>query len=170
MKTILIAVSLFGAAACSAHNRPALNAASLSSPPAPALDKRSDKSPSSGVVHIADDIRQACGIAESEAYFAFDSAQLGGSDKPVLEKLVTCFKSGPFAGREMRLVGHADPRGSDDYNMVLGGNRADTVKTFLVVNGLPGTRIATTSRGDMDARGTDERGWAEDRRVDVLAH
>jgi peptidoglycan-associated lipoprotein len=68
----------------------------------------------------------------------------------------------------MRLVGHADPRGSSDYNMVLGGSRADTVKTFLTMKGMPGGRIATTSRGEMDASGTDDASWAKDRRVDVL--
>lgn len=128
------------------------------------------KSPQRGMVNISEDIRKACGISESEAHFPFDSAKLGEAERPALKKLATCFVSGALAGREMRLVGHADPRGDSDYNMVLGGSRADTVKTFLVLGGLPGSRIATTSRGELDARGTDERSWAEDRRVDVLAH
>lgn len=126
------------------------------------------KSPGAGVVHIAEDIRKACGIADADAHFAFDSATLGQSERPVLTQLASCFVSGPLRGREMRLVGHADPRGPDDYNMVLGGSRADTVKAFLTMKGLPGSRIATTSRGELEAHGTDERSWAEDRRVDVL--
>jgi outer membrane protein OmpA-like peptidoglycan-associated protein len=52
--------------------------------------------------------------------------------------------------------------------MVLGGSRADTVKAFLTMKGVPGGRIATTSRGEMEARGTGEASWAADRRVDVL--
>jgi peptidoglycan-associated lipoprotein len=127
------------------------------------------KSPQRGVIHISEDIRKACGITESEAHFAFDSARLGEAERPVLKQLATCFVSGALAGKDMRLVGHADPRGDSDYNMVLGGSRADTVKTFLVAGGLQGSRVATTSRGELDARGTDERSWAEDRRVDVLA-
>lgn len=126
------------------------------------------KSPQRGVINISEDIRRACGIAESEAHFAFDSARLGEADRPVLKKLATCFVSGALAGREVRLVGHADPRGDSDYNMVLGGSRADTVKTFLIAGGLQGSHVGTTSRGELDARGTDERSWAEDRRVDVL--
>ena len=51
--------------------------------------------------------------------------------------------------------------------MVLGGSRADTVKTFLTMKGVPSGRITTTSRGEMEARGTEEASWAEDRRVDV---
>jgi peptidoglycan-associated lipoprotein len=54
--------------------------------------------------------------------------------------------------------------------MVLGNSRADTVKTFIVMRGLASDRIATSSRGELDARGTDERSWAEDRRVDIIAH
>jgi peptidoglycan-associated lipoprotein len=128
------------------------------------------KSPTAGVVNIASDIRKACGITDADAHFAFDSASLGEGERPVLTQLAQCFVSGPLAGREMRLVGYADPRGPDDYNMVLGGSRADTVKAFLTMRGVPGGRIATTSRGEMEARGTEERSWAEDRRVDVLLH
>lgn len=129
----------------------------------------SDKSPQRGVINISEDIRKACGISESEAHFPFDSARLGDIDRPVLGKLATCFVSGALAGHQMQLVGHADPRGESDYNMVLGGSRADTVKTFLIARGLSGARIATSSRGELDAHGTDDRTWAEDRRVDVLA-
>ncbi len=52
--------------------------------------------------------------------------------------------------------------------MVLGGRRADNVKNFLVSVGLPNPQVMTTSRGEMDATGTDEAGWAKDRRVDVV--
>lgn len=89
-------------------------------------------------------------------------------ERPVLAQLAKCFVSGPLAGREMRLVGHADPRGASDYNMVLGGSRADTVKSFLTMKGMVADHIATTSRGELEATGADEASWAEDRRVDVL--
>jgi peptidoglycan-associated lipoprotein len=154
-------------AACNRENtRTPLSAPT---PERPAAHLTSDsKSPTAGVVHIASDIRKACGIADADAHFAFDSASLGEAERPVLNQLAKCFVSGPLSGREMRLVGHADPRGPDDYNMVLGGSRADTVKTFLTMKGMPGGRIATTSRGELEARGTDAATWAEDRRVDVL--
>ena len=134
-------------------------------PSPPSLD---EKSPSRAVITVSEDIRRACGITDTEAHFAFDSAIVRNIDYPTLDKLVRCFSSGPLANREMRLVGHADPRGSDEYNMVLANSRADGVKIFLLSRGLPGQQMATTSRGEMDARGTDEASWAEDRRVDVL--
>jgi peptidoglycan-associated lipoprotein len=119
------------------------------------------------VVAISDDIRHACGISDADAYFAFDSARLKRGEYPALEKLATCFSTGPLSGKEMRLVGHTDPRGDADYNLVLGGRRADGVRDFLVERGLPSQRVATTSRGELDAQGDNEAAWAKDRRVDV---
>ncbi|HEX7452312.1 MAG TPA: OmpA family protein, partial [Polyangiaceae bacterium] len=78
------------------------------------------------------------------------------------------FSTGPLKGRELRLVGHADPRGEEEYNMVLGGRRADNVKSAIAAEGLAATKIATTSRGKLDAIGTEEASWAKDRRVDVV--
>ena len=69
--------------------------------------------PTQSVVRIAEEIRQACGIADAEAHFAFDSAQLQAADYPVLQKIIVCFTSGPLARRQLRLVGHADPRGDE---------------------------------------------------------
>lgn len=167
MKATAITMVILGCSAC-AEQAPPPQAPAV--PVADAAPSRSAdaKSPQRGVVHISESIRKACGIAEADAHFAFDSTNIGDAERPVLTELAHCFVSGALAGREVQLVGHADPRGGSDYNMVLGGSRADTVKTFLVARGLRESRIATTSRGELDARGTDERSWAEDRRVDVL--
>jgi peptidoglycan-associated lipoprotein len=125
------------------------------------------KSPSQSLVAIAADIRHACGIGDADAYFTFDSARLERGDYPALQKLAACFSTGALSGKGMRLVGHSDPRGDAEYNLVLGGRRADGVRDFLVGHGLPSQRVATTSRGELDAQGTDEASWAQDRRVDV---
>lgn len=124
--------------------------------------------PSKSQINISDEIKKACGIADADAYFAFDSANVRDQDHKILGQLATCFTSGPLAGREMRLVGHADPRGEPEYNMVLGGRRADNVKVFIVKKGMADDKVATTSRGEMDATGTDESSWSRDRRVDVV--
>jgi peptidoglycan-associated lipoprotein len=135
----------------------------LSSPPSIAQQK----SPERGVVVIAAEIRKACALSDKDAYFDFDSAKLDGADRSVLQRVVACFNSGPLAGRSMRLIGHADPRGDTEYNMVLGGSRADNVKQYLQHQGLSGDSRATTSRGELDATGTDEAAWARERRVDL---
>ena len=136
-------------------------------PPPPPVQKPEDD-PRQSFVNVSDEIKMACGITDAEAKFAFDSARVRRGDQPVLNKLVQCFTTGKLSGRTMRLVGHADPRGEAEYNMVLGGKRADNVRAYLVTQGLGNGQAETTSRGAMDATGQDEVSWAEDRRVDVI--
>ena len=119
-------------------------------------------------IRISEEIRQKCGIDDSEAFFAFDSRALRENDRIPLDKVAVCFISGPLAGRALRLVGHADPRGTPDYNMRLGHERADTVKAYLVKRSMDTAKVDATSRGAEDAVGTDEIGFAKDRRVDVM--
>jgi peptidoglycan-associated lipoprotein len=71
------------------------------------------------------------------------------------------------AAMALVLVGRADPRGEAEYNMNLGATRADAVKHYLAQLGVAGGRLATTSRGALDAQGHDETTWATDRRVDL---
>jgi outer membrane protein OmpA-like peptidoglycan-associated protein len=49
--------------------------------------------------------------------------------------------------RQIKLVGHTDRLGSDSYNNQLGQNRADTVRSLLVQNGIAGNVISTASAG-----------------------
>jgi peptidoglycan-associated lipoprotein len=135
-------------------------------PPPPATAKSDEGT--SGTLNISPDIRAACGISEVEAFFAFNSSVVRRGDAPVLDKLAVCFTTGPLAGRRMRLVGHADPRGEDSYNLALGERRANGVKNYLVKAGINDSQGDVTSRGEMDATGADESSWAKDRRVDVV--
>lgn len=124
--------------------------------------------PTASTIHISDEILRACNIPDADAYFSFDSARLTAFDERPLDALATCFERGPMKGHRMSLVGHADPRGSADYNMTLGQSRADAVESYLSGRGLGRAAMGSTSRGAMDATGHDETGWAHDRRVDVL--
>ena len=126
------------------------------------------KKPEQVQLNIPEDIRRACGISETDAYFAFDSANVRPQDRKVLSQLATCFSTGPLAGKTMGLVGHADPRGESEYNMLLGERRASSVGRVISEEGLQQSKIQTSSRGEMDASGTDEHTWALDRRVDVM--
>ncbi len=135
-------------------------------PEPPPVD--SGKDPNEGTLSISDRIRSACGINQTEAYFAFNSAQVNNEANTLIRQLATCFTTGPLAGQRMRLVGHTDSRGDEEYNMALGGRRAESVKRVLGQAGLPGAQVATISRGEIDATGRDEASWRLDRRVDVL--
>jgi peptidoglycan-associated lipoprotein len=132
------------------------------------LPDKAPDSPTASAVRISDEIVKACGISAPDAYFAFDSAHVQASDAKVLDQVVTCFSTGPLKGRLLKLVGHADPRGGSDYNVTLGQSRADAVGGYMIGKGLDKGKTESSSRGAMDATGTDEPSWARDRRVDVM--
>ncbi len=118
-------------------------------------------------------IAQACGItARSDGKaatpsFEFDSAALAPEDRTLLAQVAKCLTEGALRGRSVTLVGRTDPRGEPEYNLTLGGSRADTVHRYMVDLGVGRERMSATSRGEMDATGTSEPGWAQDRRVDI---
>jgi peptidoglycan-associated lipoprotein len=122
----------------------------------------------SGNIQIAQEILAACGIAAADALFPFDSSRLERKDIKALNDVAVCFTTGPMKGHSLKLIGHADPRGAQAYNMTLGQSRADSVQKYLKDKGIPQTNAPSTSRGAMDATGTDEVGWTHDRRVDIM--
>jgi peptidoglycan-associated lipoprotein len=166
---VAVAVTAIAAATgCAEHHAANFNAAAPGSAASNARPPSSTVQQTRGVVSISDEIRRACGIADEDAYFAFDSSTILATDITPLDAVAQCFTTGPLKGRSLRLVGHADPRGSSDYNLTLGQGRADSVQGYLSRHGLERGRTATTSRGSYDATGTDETGWTKDRRVDVV--
>ena len=174
MPAFTVAAVAFAAAALVAcGGAPPPKAADDSKPPpaAAATNRLPDKapdSPTASAVRISDEIVKACGINEPDAYFAFDSANIRPDDSKVLQQVVTCFTSGPLKGRTLKLVGHADPRGDSDYNMTLGQSRADSVAGYMRSKGMDKAKTESTSRGAMDATGSDDPSWARDRRVDLM--
>lgn len=123
-------------------------------------------------VNVSDEILRRCNIqfgnVDRAPKFDYDEAELLPEDRDVLEQVAKCLTTGPLKGRHLGLVGRADPRGEAEYNMVLGEYRADTVRDYLTHLGIAFQDIANTSRGELDAKGTDEDGWRRDRRVDII--
>lgn len=113
-------------------------------------------------------IRTLCGIStEADPHFRYDSAKLRNQDQPELQQLADCMREGAMVNYDLLLVGHADPRGSSEYNMALGGHRAGSVRQFLIDHGVAPSRIITSSRGELDADGHSPATYLEDRRVDL---
>jgi peptidoglycan-associated lipoprotein len=168
------AIALSSAAVVACGGDPPPKAAVAATPPPPEapppsrLPDKAPDSPTASAVRISDEIVKACGISEPDAYFAFDSANVRPEDSKVLQLVVTCFTSGPLKARTLKLVGHADPRGDSDYNMTLGQSRADSVAGYMRSKGMDKSKTESTSRGAMDATGSDDPSWARDRRVDLM--
>jgi peptidoglycan-associated lipoprotein len=72
--------------------------------------------------------------------------------------------------RKIRLEGHADERGSREYNMALGQRRADAVRKAVSVLGVGNERMETISFGEdkPKSNGHDEAAWAQNRRVEIV--
>jgi peptidoglycan-associated lipoprotein len=116
-------------------------------------------------VHVDDEVMKLCDMPAPN--FRFNSAKLAGDARSSLEILADCFINGKAKDKRMALIGHTDPRGEDDYNLALGQRRADSVAKYLNKKGLKKDRIDVTSRGEMDATGTEDASWSADRRVDI---
>jgi outer membrane protein OmpA-like peptidoglycan-associated protein len=85
----------------------------------------------------------------------------------VLDQIATCLISGALKGRAVDLIGRADPRGTEEYNLGLGSRRAGTVSSYLGRLGVGQPQMMVTTRGALDATGTDDASYAKDRRVDI---
>src|SRR6266508_2159228 len=75
----------------------------------------------------------------TDAYFALDSAQIGDDQKAALQKDADWMKR--WASTKVMVEGHADSRGSAEYNLALGERRATAVRTYLVNLGVGTDRI-----------------------------
>ncbi len=144
------------------------NAGAVQAPAAP-IAHGTDASVSTPGLHVSDAIARACGLPKQEVKpsFEYDSAAIGEEDRGVLSAVARCLVDGPLKGSKVALVGRADARGEDEYNMTLGEARADSVRRYLHDLGVQQERLGATSRGEIDATGTNEEGWAHDRRVDI---
>lgn len=124
-----------------------------------------------GNVNVSDELARLCNVTfgnvDRAPKFDYDDAELLPQDRDVLEQIAKCVTTGPLKGRKLALVGRADPRGEVEYNMALGEHRADSVKDYLTRLGVAEQRLSQTSRGELDAEGTNEDTWKRDRRVDI---
>ncbi len=97
-------------------------------------------------------------------YFGFNSAVLQGAAKASLDNNAQFLKDNPSV--EVQIEGHADERGSVQYNIALGDKRAKAVKRYLMNMGVESSRISTISYGKERpiAFGHDESAWGQNRR------
>jgi peptidoglycan-associated lipoprotein len=100
-------------------------------------------------------------------YFAFDSSTIPAQEQGKLEAVSDWMKNNP--GSRLFLAGHADKRGTPEYNRALGERRADAVREYLVGLGLSAGSLYTNSYGsDRPAvDGDTEEAYAKNRRVQI---
>ena len=167
----LLALALALAPACAKTNadnikpvsEPATPTAASSAEPAAA----GTRSYTVSGIYLDPELARTCGLTPPKAFFEYDSAAVEGADNGHLTALATCMSTGPLKGRSLELVGHADPRGTDEYNQQLGMTRADAVLQFLSTQGVPADQMKSRSEGETGADPKNAEEWPYDRRVDI---
>lgn len=117
-----------------------------------ATDSGYDADPEAGLVNIF--------------YFDFDQSSLTYETRAALDAYAAVLTSNP---RSIRLEGHADERGTREYNIALGERRAQAIADYLISSGVSGGLIETVSYGEERPAvpGTGDSAWSQNRRVEL---
>jgi peptidoglycan-associated lipoprotein len=109
-------------------------------------------------------IRAARATLEEMVFFDYDMSEIRDDAQTALRAKVDILRASPQV--QIRIEGHADERGSTEYNMALGNRRAEAIRQFLVGFGLAENRFEIVSFGEGRplAQGSDEDSWARNRR------
>ncbi len=100
-------------------------------------------------------------------YFALDRYAVASGERAKLDAAIKWLAANPE--KSLVLIGNCDWRGTAEYNLGLGENRANSVKRYLESLGADGKRLETLSKGSTEAKqGGSESEWAKDRRVDFI--
>ena len=113
---------------------------------------------------IAAETEAARAIIQEMIFFDFDKSAIAPQGEVALMKKLAVLRAN--ANVRIRVAGHADERGSVEYNRALGQRRAEAAKAFLVNRGIDGARITTVSFGEDRpmVNESNEEAWAKNRR------
>jgi peptidoglycan-associated lipoprotein len=101
-------------------------------------------------------------------YFDFDSAEIKADSQSVVTAHAAYLAKNP--NQKVRLEGHADERGSREYNIGLGERRGQAVRRALLLQGVAEVQLSTVSYGEERpaAAGSDEQAYGLNRRVEIV--
>ncbi|MEW5850354.1 MAG: OmpA family protein, partial [Myxococcota bacterium] len=114
---------------------------------------------------------QTSGMGEQKdmrVHFGLNDAEITAEDRDRLAVAAKCLRAN--SNVRIELVGHADERGTSEFNLALGERRALSVKKYLEGLGVPGAQMKTLSLGEERpvAEASDEASWAQNRRVELF--
>lgn len=112
--------------------------------------------------------RTAADLRLATAYFDFDRSEIRNDMRDVLKANAEELKGTDFV---VVIEGHADERGSEEYNLALGERRAEAVRRYLSALGVSNSQMRIVSYGESKpaAMGSDERAWSLNRRAEFRA-
>ena len=118
-----------------------------------------------GGIYVGSDTVEMLAIdVPDRVFFAYDSYSLAASAQTTLNKQAKWLKANPSVA--IAVEGHADERGTREYNLALGDRRASSVKDYLMSQGISSNRISTISYGKERPvkSGSNDTAWAQNRR------
>lgn len=107
-------------------------------------------------------------LAEKVVYFDFDSDQISAANQALIAHHGKYLAANP--DMTVRLEGHADERGSREYNVALANRRAQSVRRLVLFQGVAANQVSVISYGEEKpvAMGHDEQSWQLNRRVELV--
>lgn len=116
------------------------------------------------LARIEAEARRVRDMLQARIHFDFDRSEIRPGDAQILDQKIGILQANP--NLRIRITGHCDERGSDEYNLALGNRRALSAKQYLTSRGIAADRIETASMGEEQpiAMGSTEDAWAQNRR------
>jgi peptidoglycan-associated lipoprotein len=107
-------------------------------------------------------------LSKRIVYFDYDSAEIRADSQSVVAAHARYLATAP--AQKVRLEGHADERGSREYNIGLGERRGQSVRRALLLQGVAEVQLTTVSYGEERpaVAGSDEQAYAANRRVEIV--
>jgi peptidoglycan-associated lipoprotein len=106
-------------------------------------------------------------MANAVVYFDFDQYTLSNKSIQTLRSIAQVMEDNKDL--EITVSGHADERGTREYNLALGQRRGEAVRDYLLLNGISKNRITVKSYGEEYplVKGSNESSWAKNRRAEI---
>ena len=116
-------------------------------------------------IRVLDDSSLASGKI---VYFDYNSIEIHDDSLPLISFAAEALATNPTI--QIRLEGHADERGTREYNLALGERRAQSVRELIMLQGVNDNQIDVVSYGEEKpvVVGSDEQSWQQNRRVELI--
>ena len=166
-KMAFLLITLFTIAACSSTSEEAVSTETAGGESGIDATTRRTQELAARAAAAEERVRSAA-LGTTVFYFDFDVSEFRAADRDVLN-----FHARDLAAnsnKSIRLEGHADERGTREYNIALGERRAEAIQNYLIVNGAARRQIETVSYGEEQPaeQGSSERAYQANRRVQIV--
>ena len=173
IKSVVIGLALVSLAACKSSSDAETEVTDAGSMGSTSSESTSSAAQASGAGTSgrlsAEQIQAENALRQTVFYFDFDIAEFRCADRETLMYHARDLSANP--SKRLRLEGHADERGTREYNLALGERLANSILNYLIVNGASRSQIEVVSYGEERPAmtGQSESVYNRNRRVEVVA-